>query len=77
MSAVQAEAMSAYFQFVGNLNGHCLYWLGFTATNRNGVAAFDLATRSGCDQLVVGPTYARGGTLDQLPDLGLDTQKPA
>ena len=41
--------------------------------NRNGVAAFDFATVSGCDQLVVGPTHARGGTLDLLmtdvPDL--------
>ena len=33
----------------------------------------DIATVSGCDQLVVGPTHARGGTLDLLitdvPDL--------
>ena len=32
----------------------------------HGVAAFDFATVSGCDQLVVGPTHARGGTLDLL-----------
>ena len=42
-------------------------------TNRHGLAAFDFATLSGCDQLVVGPTHARGGTLDILmtdvPDL--------
>ena len=41
--------------------------------NRHGVAAFDFATVSGRDQLVVGPTHARGGTLDLLmtdvPDL--------
>ena len=36
-----------------------------TTTNRHGVAAFDLTTVSGCDQLVIGPT-ARGGTLDLL-----------
>ena len=40
---------------------------------RHGVAAFDFATVSGCNQLVVGPTHARGGTLDLLmtdtPDL--------
>ena len=30
------------------------------------VAAFDFATVSGCDQLVVGPTHARGGTRDLL-----------
>ena len=39
----------------------------------HGVAAFDFPTVSGCDQLVVGPTHARGGTLDLLmtdvPDL--------
>ena len=27
---------------------------------------FFFATVSGCDQLVVGPTHARGGTLDHL-----------
>ena len=36
-------------------------------------AAFDFATVSACDQLVVGPIHARGGTLDLLmtdvPDL--------
>ena len=47
--------------------------MGSTTTNRHGVAAFDFATVYGCDQLVVGPTHARGGTLDLLmtdvPDL--------
>ena len=38
-------------------------WLGSPTTNRNG---FDFATVSGCDQLVVGLTHARGGTLDLL-----------
>ena len=37
------------------------------------VAAFNFATVSVCDQLVVGPIHARGGTLDLLmtdvPDL--------
>ena len=37
-----------------------------TITNRHGVAAFDFAPVSGCDQLVVCPTHARGGTLDLL-----------
>ena len=37
-----------------------------TTTNRHGVAALDFATASGCDQLVIGPTNARGGTLDLL-----------
>ena len=39
----------------------------------HGVAAPDFATVSGCDQLVIDPTHARGGTLDLLttdvPDL--------
>ena len=55
--------------FVGDLNGHHQEWLGSTTTNRHGVASFDIATVSGCDQLVVGSTHARGGTLDlQLTD---------
>ena len=58
---------------MGDLNGHHQKWLGSTITNCHGVAAFDFATVSGCDQLVVGPTHARGGTLDLLltdvPDL--------
>ena len=44
-----------------------------TTTNRPGVAVFDFATVSGCDQLVVGPTHARGSTLylrmTDVPDL--------
>ena len=44
-----------------------------STTNRHGVAELDFATVSGCDQLVIGPTHARGGTLDLLmtdiPDL--------
>ena len=54
---------------MGDLNGHHQEWLGSTTTNRQGVAAFDFATVSGCDHLVVGPTYARGGTLDLMTDV--------
>ena len=47
--------------------------MGSTTTNRHGGAAFGFETVSGCDQLVVGPTHARDGTLDLLmtdvPDL--------
>ena len=47
--------------------------MGSTTTNRHGVAPFDFETVSGCDQLVVGPTHARGGTLvllmTDVPDL--------
>ena len=59
MAAVQVEDVRASFLFVGNLNGHHQEWLGSTTTNRHGVAAFDFATVSGCDQLVVSPTHAR------------------
>ena len=73
MAAVQAEDVRACFLFVGDLNGHHHKWLGSTTINRHGVAAFDFATVSCCDQLFVGPTHARGGTLDLLitdvPDL--------
>ena len=73
MAAVPAEDVRASFLFVGDLNGLHQEWLGSTTTNRHGVAAFDFATVSGCDQWVVGPTRARGGTLDLLmtdvPDL--------
>ena len=70
---MQSEDVRASFLFVADLNGHHQECLGSTTTNRHGVAAFDFATVSGCDQLVVGPTHARGGTLDLLmtdvPDL--------
>ena len=56
-----------------DLNGHHQEWLCSTTTNRHGVATFDFTTVFGCDQLVVGPTHARGGKLDLLmtdvPDL--------
>ena len=60
MAAVQAEDVRASFLFVDDLNGHHQEWLGSATTNSHGVAV------SGCDQLVVGPTYARGGILDLL-----------
>ena len=66
MAAVQAEDVRASFLFVGDLNGHHQEWLGSTTTNRHVVAALAFATVSGCDPLVVGPTRARGGTLDLL-----------
>ena len=73
MAAVQTEYIRASFLFVGDLNVHHQELLGSTTTNRHGVVAFDFATVSGCDQLVVGPTHARGRTLDLLmtdfPDL--------
>ena len=73
MAAVQAAEVCASFLFVCNLNGHHQEWSGSTATNRHGVAALDFATISGCNQLVIGPTHARGETLDLLmtdvPDL--------
>ena len=54
----------ASFLFVGDLKGHHQEWLGSTTTNRHGDAACDFATVSGCDQLVIGPTHALGGTFD-------------
>ena len=73
MVAVQAADARASFLFVGDLNGHHQEWLGSTTTNRHGVMAPDFATVSGCNQLVIGPTHARPGTLDLLmtdvPDL--------
>ena len=69
MAAVQAEDVPASFLFVGDLNGHHQEWLGSMTTNCHGVAAFDFATVSGCDQLVVSPTHARGGTLDLMTDV--------
>ena len=42
----------------GDLNGHHQEWLGSTTTNCHGVV----------DQLVVGPTHARGATLDLIPN---------
>ena len=63
MGAVKAEDVLASFLFVGDMNGHHHKWLGSTTTNSYGVAASDFATVSGCDQLLVGPTHARGGTL--------------
>ena len=66
MAAVQAVDVRASFLFVGDLNGHHREWLGSTTMNRHGVAALDFVTVSGCDHMVIGPTHARGGTLDFL-----------
>ena len=66
MAAVPAKDVRASFLFVGDLNGHHQECLGSTTTNRHGVAAFDFATVSSCDQLVVSPTHAHCRTLDLL-----------
>ena len=66
MAAVRADDVLASFLFVGDLNGHHQEWLGSTTMSGLGVTAFDFATVSSCDQLVVGPTHARGGILDLL-----------
>ena len=58
--------MYAYFLFVGDSIGHRKEWLGSATTNSHDVAAFEFVTLSGCDQLVVIPTNAHGGTLDLL-----------
>ena len=63
MAAVLAEDVRASFLFVGNFNGHHQEWLSSTTTNRHGVAAFDFATVSGCDQLVVGVPPTSGPPL--------------
>ena len=44
-----AEDVRESFLFVCDLNGHHQERLGFTTTNRHGVAAFDCATVSGYD----------------------------
>ena len=69
MAAVQAEDVRVSFLFVGELNGHHQELLGSTTTNRHGVLAFDFATVSGWDQLVVGLIHGRGGTLDPMTDV--------
>ena len=69
MAALQAEDVHASFLFVGDLNGYHQEWLGSAMTNSHGVAAFDFMTVSVCGQLVVGPTYARGGILDLMIDV--------
>ena len=65
--------MLTSFLFVGDLDVRHQGWLGSKTTNRHGIVAFDFATVPGCDQLVVGPTHARGEPLDLLmtdvPDL--------
>ena len=42
--------------------------MGSTTTNHHGIEAFDFATVSSGDQLVVGSTHARCGTLDLMTD---------
>ena len=73
MAAVQAEDVRVSFLFVSDLNGHHQEWMDSTTTNSHLVATFEIATVSGCDQFVDGPTHAGGGTLyllmTDVPDL--------
>ena len=77
MAAVQAGDVRASFPFGGDLNGHHQEWLGSMTMNRHGIAAFDFATVSGCDQLVIGLTHAFCGTLDLLMSDVLDLVRVA
>ena len=72
MAAVQTEYIRASFMFVGDLNSHHQEWLDSTTMNRHRGAALDFTTVSGCYQLVVSPTHARGGTLDQRIVTGIE-----
>ena len=67
LSEDPSPTIPTYYLFV--CNGHHQEWLCSTTKNHHGVAAFDFATVSGCDQLVVGPTHTRGGTLNLMTDV--------
>ena len=56
MAAMQAEDVHATFLFLVDKIGHHQEWLGSMTTNRHSIAAFDVATVYGCDQLVVSQT---------------------
>ena len=71
-ASVQAEDVRASFLFVDDLNGYHQEWLGSTTTIRRVVASFDFATVSGCAQLVIGSTHARGGTHNLLMNVVSD-----
>ena len=58
--------MRASFLFMCDLNDNHQEYLDSTTTNRHCVAAIDLSNVTGCEQLFVGPTHARGGPLDLL-----------
>ena len=63
MASLQVEDLHASFLFASDPNGQhqeWAEWLGSIITNRHGVAAFNIATVSGCDRLVVGPSHAHG-----------------
>ena len=53
MATLHDEDIRASYMFWGNLNGHHQEWLSSTTANRHAVAASDITTVSGCDQLEV------------------------
>ena len=63
MAAIKAEDVRTSFLFVCDMNGHHQERLGSTTANHDGGFAFDFATVSGYDQLVVGSSHAHGLTL--------------
>ena len=68
MAAVQAADARASYLFLGDLNGHHQEWLGSNTTNRHGVADLDIASVSGCDQLVIGPIHGGHARNSWPPD---------
>ena len=61
--------MCCLFPVRDDLNGHHPEWLGLMTMNHHVVATYDIATVSGCNQLVVSPTHSHGRTLDLMMDV--------
>ena len=66
MAAVLAEDIRPSFLFLGDVNGHHQEWLGSTIME---LQPFTWQLSLVCNQLVVGPTHACGGTLDLMTDV--------
>ena len=67
MASIQESDRKASFIFIRDFNAHHRDWLNSVSpTDCHGVAAFDFATQSGCEQLITEATHRSGNCLDLL-----------
>ena len=66
MAKVQSMDSKASFLFVSGVNAHHEEWRGSSTMNFHGTVARDLASSSGCEQMVTAPTHIYGRVLSLM-----------
>ena len=64
MTKIQSVDKKASLLFVGDVNAQHEQWLGSSTMSVHDRAVLDIASSSGCEQMVTEPTHIDGGMFD-------------